>query len=167
MYSHIKIKNERRKTMKLAEALIERAALQRQDRAIVRHIEENVRLPEDDEPTASVDSLIKQYEANMARLTELIRRINKTNCLTEMEGGTITDAIARRDCLSSQIKAYTDIYNSVTSHDRGRFDNGEVRLKYVRHMDSRELKDKIDHLSQEFRILDTALQGMNWTVELL
>jgi hypothetical protein len=153
--------------MKLAEALIERAALQKQNRAIVRHIEENVRLPEDEEPAASVENLTRQYEANMTRLAELIRRINKTNCLTEMEGGTITDAIARRDCLDSQIRAYTEIYNKVTSHDRDRFDNGEGRIKYVRHIDSRALRDRLDHLSQEFRILDTALQSMNWTAELL
>jgi hypothetical protein len=141
--------------------------MQKQNRAIARHIEENVRLPEDEEPAASVENLTKQYEANMIRLTELIRRINRTNCLTEMEGGTITDAIARRDCLDSQIRAFTEIYNKVTSHDRDRFDNGEVRVKYVRHMDSRTLKNRLDHLSQEFRILDTALQGMNWAAELL
>jgi hypothetical protein len=111
--------------------------------------------------------LIKQYETNMARLSELIRRIKKTNCLTEMDGGTITDVIAGRDCLSSQIEAYTTIYNVLTSHERNRYDNGEVRVKYVRHLDHGKLKDKIDHLSQEFRLLDTALQGVNWTVELM
>jgi len=154
--------------MKLAEALIERANLQRQNRGIVRHIDENVRLPEDEEPTGSVENLIKQYEANMLRLAELVRRINKTNCLTEMNGGTITDAIARRDCLNSQIKAYNDIYETVTSHEQhGRYGSSEIRVKYVRHLDSKKLEDRIDHLSQEFRLLDTALQGMNWTVELL
>jgi hypothetical protein len=155
--------------VKLAEALLERAELQRQNRSIVRHIDENVRLPEDEEPTGSIDNLIKQYEANMTRLSELIRRINKTNCMTEMNGGTITDAIAKRDCLSSQIRAYEEIYSTVTSHEQnGRHCGGsDVRIKYVRHLDSKNLKDRMDHLSQEFRLLDTALQGMNWTVDLL
>ncbi|MDR1379144.1 MAG: DIP1984 family protein [Synergistaceae bacterium] len=153
--------------MKLAEALSERAALQRQNRSIVRHIEENVRLPEDEEPTVSVENLIREYETNMLRLSELIRRINKTNCLTEMAGRTITDAIARRDCLSSHIKAYTEIYNEVTSHSRNQFDKGEPRVKYVRYLDSHKLKDKIDGLSKEFRLLDTELQGKNWTTELI
>jgi hypothetical protein len=154
-------------SMKLSKALIERAELQRQNRHIIRHLQENVRLPEDDEPTASIENLMEQYEANMGRLSELIRRINKTNCLTEMDGGTITDAIARRDCLSSHIHSYQEIYDSVTSHDRSRFDNGEIRVKYVRHLDSRILKDKIDSLSKAFRLLDSALQEKNWATELL
>jgi DNA repair ATPase RecN len=153
--------------MKLAEALIERAELQRQNRTILHHIEENVRLPEDEEPTAAVEKLMRQYEANMHRLSELIRRINKTNCMTEMAGGTITDAIARRDCLASNISAYTDIYENVTSHAHDRFRDGETRVKYVRHLNSDELKDKIDGLSKEFRLLDTELQGKNWTTELM
>jgi DNA repair ATPase RecN len=151
-------------SLKLSKALIERAELQSQNRHILRHLRENVRLPEDDEPTVSIENLMKQYEANMDRLSELIRRINKTNCLTEMDGGTITDAIARRDCLSSHIRSYQEIYDSVTSHDN-RY--GEVRLKYVRHLDSRMLKDKMDSLSKEFRLLDAALQEKNWTTELL
>jgi hypothetical protein len=156
--------------LKLAEALIERAALQRQNRSIVRHIDENVRLPEDEEPAVLVENLIEQYEANMLRLSDLIKRINTTNCMTEMDGGTITDAIARRDCLNSQINAYNGIYATVTSHEqhgRSGFGGSDPRVKYIRHLDSKKLKDRIDHLSQEFRLLDTALQGMNWTVELL
>ena len=153
--------------MKLAEALIERASLQKQNRAIVRHIEENVKIPEDEEPTVSIDNLMRQYEINMGRLSELIRRINKTNSLTEMNGGTITDAIARRDCLTSQIRAYNDIYDKAIRHDRDRYGSNEVRVKYVRYVNCAELKDRIDHLSQEFRLLDTALQGKNWTVDLI
>ena len=152
--------------MKLAEALIERAGLQKQNRAIVRHIEENVRLVEDEELAVSIDNLMRQYEENMDRLSELIKRINKTNSLTEMNGGTITDVIARRDCLNSQISAYGDIYDNAISHDRHHHNN-EPRVKYIRHINCKELKDRIDHLSQEFRQLDTALQGKNWTVDLM
>jgi ribosomal protein S9 len=157
--------------MKLAEALFERAELQRENKIIETRIEENVRLPEDEEPTETIEELFEQYEANIARLYELIRRINKTNCMTEMKGGgTITDAMARRDCLKSQIGKYNSIYNILTSHDRGqgRWIGGEnQRVKYVRHADHKKLKDRIGHLSQEFRLLDTALQGTNWTVDLL
>jgi 6-phosphogluconate dehydrogenase len=124
-----------------------------------------VRLPEDEEPTGIPDELFKRYDANMARLEELVRRINLTNASVKMENGkSITEAMARRDCLSSMVRVYKEIYDVLTSHDR-EF-NHEGRVKYVRFANYAELRDKINHLSQEFRILDTAIQGLNWTVEL-
>jgi hypothetical protein len=124
-----------------------------------------VRLPEDEEPTGIPDELFKRYDADMARLEELVRRINLTNASAKMESGkSITEAMARRDCLSSMIRVYEEIYGGLTSHDREY--RGEVRVKYVRHANYAELRDKINRLSQEFRVLDTAIQALNWTVEL-
>jgi hypothetical protein len=156
--------------MKLAEALFERAALQKSNNEIERRIGTNLRLPENEEPTEAIEDLFERYEANTVRLCELIRRINKTNCMTEMKGGgTITDAMARRDCLKSQIRVYKSLYEVLTSHDQnhGHWNEEKARVKYVRHADHKKLKERIDHLSQEFRILDTALQSMNWTADLL
>jgi hypothetical protein len=152
--------------MKLAEALLERARLQRQNRELVKYIEENLRLPEGEDPTGDPEELFRLYDKKMERLEELVRRINKTNCLTEMTSGrTLTDAIAKRDCLTSQVRVYNEIYKKLTEHYSGRY--GENYVKYLRHADHKALKDNIDCLSQELSDLDTAIQGKNWTVDLL
>jgi hypothetical protein len=89
--------------MKPAEALSERADLQRQNIIIVRHIGENVRLPEDEG-------------------------------LTEMDGGTLTDALVRRDSLGSWIRAYKGIEgesgcsHTVRSNRQSGSSNGAARL---------------------------------------
>jgi hypothetical protein len=89
--------------MKLVEALVLCKTRRRQNKNIHRHIHENVRLPEDREPTASVKNLFAQYEVNMPKMLDLLERINKANCLTKMNEGTITDALAKRNCLQEQI----------------------------------------------------------------
>jgi exonuclease VII small subunit len=144
--------------------LIERAELQRHNIELVEYIKGNVRLPEDEEPTGIPYELFNRYDANMARLEELVRRINLTNASAKMKNGkSITEAMARRDCLSSMIRAYKEIYGWLTSHFLREFEGGG---KYVRHANYAELRDKINHLSQEFRVLDTAIQALNWAVEL-
>ena len=154
--------------MKLAEALIERAHLQLVNIELVKRIEGNLRLPDDEEPTSIPEELLKVYDAKMARLQDLVRQINTTNALTKMESGdSIAAALARRDCLTSQIRVYKEVYGELTSHDRFEGYNRENRVKYVRHADFNAMNDKINQMCQELRILDTAIQEKNWTVELL
>lgn len=101
----------------------------------------------------------------MDRLEHLIKKINDTNSKVVMgNGGTISEAIAKRDCLSSKIKAYRTIYDSATIK-QDRYSSKEV--KFVRCIDAKKVQNIINTLSKEFRELDTALQGINWTTEIL
>jgi hypothetical protein len=152
--------------MKLAEALIERVELQRKNSELVDEIMDNVHLPDCDEPTIVPEELIRRYDANMTRLNELVRRINKTNCFTEMSNGrTLVDAIAKRDCLISRIAEYS--YSCFLLAPFLLRSEKKEKVKYVRHADLKTLKRKLSHLSQELRKLDTAIQAKNRSVELL
>lgn len=151
--------------MKLAEALIERAEIQKKNGQLIKRIQNNVKVQEGDVPAEKHEMLIDEYEKNMIRFLELVQRINNTNNKTAFdEKMNISDAIARRDYISSRIGAYRGIYEATTiKFDR--YNRHEV--KFVRSIDVAELQDKINTLFKEYRELDTKLQGINWTIDLL
>lgn len=152
--------------MKLAEALIERAELKKKNEALLNRITNNTLVQEGDKPAEEPEALIAEYEANMARLQWLIVRINRTNSVTLFDGAktTVADAIAARDCLGAKIRAYQSIYDSASS-EHYRYSKHEI--KFERCIDTKGLQDTVNRLSKEYRELDTKLQGLNWTVELL
>lgn len=151
--------------MKLAEALIERAELQKKNSQLINRIMHNTMVQEGDNPAEEPTSLIEEYEKNMDRLEYLIKRINETNSKTKIDNGsTISEAIAKRDCLSTKINTYRMIYDSATIR-QDRYSSKEV--KFVRCIDAGKIQNTINILSKEFRELDTALQGINWNTELL
>ena len=123
--------------MKLAEALIERAEIQKINAQLLNRMTSNVMVQEGDAPAEQPQELIAEYEKNMERLLFLIKNINKTNDVTPFENGTIADAIAQRDCLKSKINVYRSIYESATiKHDR--YNTNEI--KFVRCIDAKELQ---------------------------
>ncbi len=151
--------------MKLAEALIERAELQKQNGELVKRISDNVLIQEGDEPAENPEELIAQYEKNRDRLLYLMRHINLTNQTIPFdEEGSLADAIIRRDNLKAKIGTYRSICASANIRVN-RYSQKEVR--YVRCIDTKKLQTLIDSLSKEYRELDTRLQGINWTVDLI
>ncbi len=151
--------------MKLAEALIERAELQRQNGELVKRISDNVLVQEGDQPAENPEDLLAQYDKNRERLLYLMRHINLTNQTVPFdEEGSLADAIIRRDNLKARIGTYRGICSSGTIRVE-RFSSKELR--YVRTMDTKKLQALIDKLSKEYRELDTRLQGINWTVDLI
>lgn len=151
--------------MKLAEALIERAELQKQNGELVKRISDNVLIQEGDQPAENPEELIAQYEKNRDRLLYLMRHINLTNQTIPFdEEGSLADAIIRRDNLKAKIGTYRSICASANIRVN-RYSQKEVR--YVRCIDTKKLQALIDSLSKEYRELDTRLQGINWTVDLI
>jgi hypothetical protein len=150
--------------MKLAEALIERADLQKQIAQLEDRMEKNVKVQEGEEPAEAIDDLIVKYEDLMSRLENLIVRINKTNNATHFDSGTVAEAITKRDCMKNKIKAYRSLYGRA-SITEPRYGKNEIR--FVRCVDIAALQSKTDSLSKSCRELDTKIQGHNWTVELL
>ena len=151
--------------MKLAEALIERAELQKINGQIIGRIKNNIKVQQGDQPAESPDELIKLYEANMQRFQWLVERICHTNSKTAFDGNmTVTDAIARRDCLGAKIRAYREFYEAATIKQE-RYNQNEI--KFVRCIDAKKLQDTIDALCKEYREIDTKLQGLNWLTDLV
>lgn len=151
--------------MKLAEALIERAELKTKNAALLDRIQKNTLVQEGDAPGEEPAALIAEYEENMKRMEWLVVHINRTNSAAPFDDArTVTDAIAVRDCLGARIRAYRAVCDSACGeHIR----YGRNEIKFVRCVDVKELQAVVDRLSKEYRTLDTRLQELNWTTELL
>ena len=98
--------------MKLAEALIERAEIQKKNAQLFNRITGNVMVQEGDTPAEKPEELIAEYDENMKRLLFLVQKINKTNDTTPFENGTVADAIAQRDNLKTKISMYRSVYEA-------------------------------------------------------
>ena len=150
--------------MKLAEALQERADLNRKLDELRERLSNNVIAQEGEKPLEDPNELLVQFDGAIARLEELMARINKTNAATVDGGETITALIARKDALKTQVRAYRDTVNwaSQTGHRaRG------TEIMVISAVDVRALQKKTDSLAQELRQIDNRIQELNWKTELL
>lgn len=149
--------------MKLAEALIDRADLQKKIAQTRSRILQNATTQEGEEPVEDVAKLIPLYDNLVAQLANLIKRINRTNGTAALGDGTLTDAIAERDCLRSKIVAYRELYSAATiKQDR----YSKTEIKTVRCINPLEVQKNIDAMSKQYRVLDTSIQAANWQVDL-
>ena len=150
--------------MKLAEALNQRADLQKKIAQIRERLANNVKVQEGDDPMESPDDLFVELEYSLKQLKDLIVRINKTNQETDWEGATLTEMIAEKDILSMHLSALRNTLESANIRN-DRYSRNEI--KFVRTVDVAELQKQTDRLSKAIRELDTKLQQANWMTELL
>ena len=85
--------------MKLAEALQERADINRQIARLNARLAANAVTQEGEAPAEDPAELLKRLDGCLARLEALMARINLVNSETIVNGRTLTEMIARRDCL--------------------------------------------------------------------
>ena len=150
--------------MKLAEALQERADLNRKIDELRRRINNNILVQEGENPSEDPVELIAELNADMARMEELIAAINLTNCRTKADGMTLTQLIARKDAISLKLSAYQDfVYTASQNTDRAR--GTEIRVHAA--VRASELQKEADELSKELRLLDNLLQETNWKTKLI
>jgi hypothetical protein len=152
--------------MKLAEALIERATLQRRLDALKARMNTSARVQEGDTPAEDAMALLAEYERVAADLLTVIRRINATNATAELDPGVnLVDAIVVRDMLRKRQQAYADLADAAMGKQERYYHQMEAR--YQRVVDVAALRKQADELAREARELDTRLQGANWTVDLV
>ena len=151
--------------MKLAEALIERAELKGQLESLRMRMMNNARVQEGTEPLETPDKLLKELEEGLARMEYLMTHINKTNAnTTSKEGLTISELIAKRDCLSKKVSllgSYVDSASAISA----RLTHSEIKVLSA--IPVSEMRTTIDKLSKELRLIDTKIQELNWLTELL
>ncbi|WP_294753154.1 DIP1984 family protein [uncultured Ruminococcus sp.] len=150
--------------MKLAEALQERADLNRNIEQLRSRLVNNVIVQENEKPAEDPQALIKELDGAVSRLEELMKRINQTNCMTISEGKSITELIAARDALKVKIAVYNDIVSNASQTAR-RARMSEIKILSA--VDVRKLQKKIDDMSKEFRLTDNKIQALNWSTELM
>lgn len=150
--------------MKLAEALQERADLNRRIEQLRYRLSNNVLVQEGEKPLEDPAALLEELESSFTRLEWLIARINLTNCAVKVEGRSLTELIARRDVLSLRAEAYRRLVEEA-SQNTHRATRTEIKILPA--VDVPALQKLADDASRELRLLDNTLQATNWTADLM
>ena len=150
--------------MKLAEALQERADLNRKIEQLNSRICSNVLVQEGEQPNEVPAAMLKDLSDCIDRLEVLIRQINQTNCQSTLDGESLTDLIARKDMLTLRCSRYRDIINAA-SRSVNRIRNTEIKI--ITAVDVKQLRKEADQAAKELRLVDNKLQQANWSIDLI
>lgn len=150
--------------MKLAEALQERADLNRRIQQLQGRLNSNAVVQEGERPPESPKELLRELDGCITQLEALIGQINLTNCRTELEGESLTQLLARRDALKLKLSAYRDLsYNASQLARRAT----HTEIKVLSAVSVPQVQKEADALARELRLLDNSIQAANWTTELI
>ena len=150
--------------MKLAEALINRADLQKRLDQLEERLNNNALVQEGEEPAENPAALLAELETLSASLEDIVTRINLTNASASVYGKSLTALIAERDVLTKRIRITRRFLNTA-SQTGMRSRGSEIVLKST--VPVRELQKTLDELSKALRETDTAIQAANWSFDLL
>ena len=141
--------------MKLAEALILRADIQKRIEQLKSRLADNAKVQEGEKPSEEPKALLAELDALTGELERLIVRINLTNCTAKADGKSLTELIAKRDVLTLKASAQkVEIYS-------------RSEIKILSTVDVAALQKQVDELARQIRQLDTTLQGANWQTDLI
>ena len=150
--------------MKLAEALILRADLQKRIDQLRVRLNNNAKVQENDEPSEKPEELLNELDNNINQLKILIKQINKTNCVTVSNGQTLADLIAERDTLTLKSNILRGFLN-IAGQKVNLYSTTEIKIMST--VDVPALQKEVDQLSKKIRETDTELQQANWLTELI
>ena len=173
--------------MKLAEALQERADLNKKIEQLRSRITSNALMQEGVLPVEDPEQLLKELDECLNQLEKLIivintteaipassapvfvvipknPPINKTNMAVVSDGELLSDLLAKRDVLKLRIASFQNTI-SIASNLCFRSRGDEIRQLSA--VDVKALQKKVDALSRDYRILDNRIQAANWTADLI
>ncbi|MCK1808354.1 MULTISPECIES: DIP1984 family protein [Micromonospora] len=153
--------------MKIAEALALRADAARRAEQLRARITASARYQEGETPAEDASALLVEAAGVLGELETLIRRINRTNAATVVDGGTLTDALARRDVLRLRHGVVTAAADAAAGEGQRGYRQLRSELKMVPALPVAELRRQADDLARQIREVDTTIQRTNWEVDLL
>jgi len=150
--------------MKLAEALVLRADVQKRIEQLRNRLRQSVLVQEGETPPENPQELLAEAERLTNELARLVARINRANLATTLPGGAaLTDALARRDALQTQYS----LIETAAETASARIDRyGRSEIRKVATVDVGALRKQLERLAQERHELDTAIQATNWATEI-
>ena len=153
--------------MKLAEALALRAAAARRAEQLRTRIAASARYQEGEAPAEDAAALLVEVGEVFGELESLLRRINRTNAATAVAGGTLTDALARRDVLRLRHSVVSSAADAAAGEGQRGYRQLRSELKMLPALPVAELRGQADDLARQLREVDTLIQRTNWEVDLL
>lgn len=150
--------------MKLAEALQERADLNRRIQQLQQRLGNNAIVQENEKPIEDPKALLEELDRCIASLEDIITRINLTNCRAQVDGESLTALLARRDALKLKLGAYRDL--AYRASQVGQRASGR-EIKLLSAVSVPQVQKEVDALARELRLLDNSIQAANWATELM
>ena len=150
--------------MKLAEALILRADIQKRIEQLKSRLAYNAKVQEGEKPSEEPKALLAELDTLTGELERLIVRINLTNCTAKADGKSRTELIAKRDALTLKAGALRT-FAQVAAQKIDTYSRSEIKILST--VDVAALQKQVDELARQIRQLDTMLQGANWQTDLI
>lgn len=150
--------------MKIAEALILRADIQKRIVQLKTRLNNNAKVQENEEPAENPELLLTELENLISQLNDLIVKINRTNTLSKVDGISLVELIAKKDTLSQKAGILRE-FIEIASQKVDLYSTTEIKVFST--VNVSELQKKLDKLSKEIRETDTKLQQANWTIDLV
>ena len=150
--------------MKIAEALILRADIQKRIAQLKTRLNNNAKVQEHEEPTENPQLLLTELDSLISQLNDLIIKINKTNTLSKIDGISLVELIAKKDTLSQKAGILRE-FIEIASQKVDLYSTTEIKVFST--VNVSEQQKKLDKLSKEIRETDTKLQQANWTIDLI
>ena len=150
--------------MKLAEALILRADIQKRIEQLKSRLADNAKVQEGEKPSEEPNALLAELDALTSELERLIVRINLTNCTAKADGKSLTELIAKRDILTLKAGALR-AFAQAAAQKVDVYSRSEIKILST--VDVAALQKQVDELARQIRQLDTTLQSANWQTDLI
>ncbi|MEK7466614.1 MAG: DIP1984 family protein [Planctomycetota bacterium] len=150
--------------MKLAEALLLRADLQKKLASLKERIAQNAVVQQGDKPHEDPNKLLSEAAGVLDQLEKLLFQINEANLQHKLKDGRpLTKALAQRDALAMRHGVLeAAIAGAKKPPDR----YGLKEIKWVAKVDVKKLQKQADDLSKQLRVLNGMVQEANWKIEL-
>ena len=151
--------------MKLAEALLERKSLMQKVEKLRERLTHGALVQEGDTLNERPEELFGELNSAVTELEALIKRINATNNVAQLpDGTTVSNAIVQRDMLNLRRISVEQVAEAATVQNQ-RWSRNEI--KFVPTVNAAELRREVDELAKACRELDTQIQAVNWTTDLV
>lgn len=150
--------------MKIAEALILRADIQKRIAQLKTRLNNNAKVQENEKPTEDPEFLLTELDSLISQLNDLIIKINKTNTLSKIDGISLVELIAKKDTLSQKAGILRE-FIEIASQKINLYSTTEIKVFSTINVPAQQ--KQLDKLSKEIRETDTKLQQANWTIDLI
>ena len=150
--------------MKLAEALLLRADMQKKLASLQTRAQKYTVVQEGERPAEDPREILKQVDAIAGDLHRLVFAINRANLAHNIGSGeSLTEALAKRDSLVLRHSILQGVIDScVKPVER----YGVKEIRWVATVDVPALQRQADDLAKQIRELNAAIQEAGWRVEL-
>ncbi|MFV0407644.1 MAG: DIP1984 family protein [Propioniciclava sp.] len=152
--------------MKLAEALLARADLQKRIHSLQARIAANASYQEGEEPAEDAPALLAECSSALRELEQLITAINLTNThATVADGRSLTAALATREILRAEHSMLVKAADAVGGY--ADFRQLRSELKQISALPVPDIRARADAVAKQLRETDVLIQRANWEVDVL